>query len=59
MWLIGLILGLMGLIFALILFLIFIAIIVAAVMFVGFWYEEINDNEEGFVHKLFRKLEAM
>ena len=59
MWLIDLILGLIGLIFALILFLVFMAIIVAAVMFVGFWYEEIHDNDKGFVHKVLRKLDAM
>lgn len=57
--LIDLTLGLILLILALILFLIFAAIITATVLFVKYWIEEIQDNKEGFVHKLIEKLEDM
>jgi hypothetical protein len=59
MWIVNLIATLIGLIFALILFMLLAAIIIAAVVFVKFWIEEVHDNDKGFAHKLLRKLDEM
>ena len=56
MWLADLILILIGLIIALILFTVLIAMIGLAVFIVKYWIEELQDNKEGFVHKLVEKL---
>ena len=52
----SLILYLIGLIFAVLLFLVLVAIIAAAAIFIGYFKEEIFDNEEGIFHKITDKL---